>query len=129
MPMQAKLEIGQPNDKYEHGADPIADQVVRGESTQSIGFNSSPNVQMKCAAFEKEQDVQRITSAKEPQSDIETKPFLMRKAQNGASTGTPTLASQLNTRKGAGQSLPDSTHQQMNESFSTDFSWGTHPYR
>ena len=122
IPVQTKLEIGQPNDRYEQEADAMADRVVRGEASQLMGTDASPNVQMKCAACEKEQDVQRITSAKEPQGDIQTKPLLMRKAQNGASVGTPALASQLSSSRGGGQAMPTSTNQQMSQSFGTDFS-------
>lgn len=35
-PIQTKLSIGQPNDRYEQEADQVADQVVQNQSTPSL---------------------------------------------------------------------------------------------
>src|SRR4051812_24657328 len=45
--MQAKLEVGQPNDRYEHEADAVADTVMRMPEQNFI--------QRKCAECEKEE--------------------------------------------------------------------------
>jgi hypothetical protein len=71
---------------------------------------------------EEKPEVSKMAAEEEPKEGIQTKPLLMRKTQNGASVGTSTLAAQLNSSKGSGQSLPKDTNRSMSRSFGTDFS-------
>lgn len=99
--IQTKLSIGQPNDKYEREADSMADRIMRMPQ-------KTPNVQRKCAACEEEEKVR-------------TKP-LMLKAADSAPRPTAALSSQLNSSKGSGRPLPNSTNQFMSNAFGADFS-------
>lgn len=87
-PIQAKLNVGKPNDKYEKEADAVADNVVqrlavpekstaaeRGIQAKPIGSAISPLVQTKCAACEQEEKLQKKEEGLE-----ENMPSLMRKA-------------------------------------------------
>lgn len=67
--VQAKLNIGKSNDKYEVEADKVADQVVssKNNSTQDTFFNPSPVVQKK-----KENDEQKGNNS---EKDIQEKPL------------------------------------------------------
>lgn len=62
--VQAKLTVGQPNDKYEQEADAVADKVVQKlsepETVQAKQISPSiPSIQAKCAECEKEDKLQK----------------------------------------------------------------------
>jgi hypothetical protein len=79
----------------------------------------------KMAAEEEPQEEAPALSKKEQEEEkptLQTKPLLMRKTQNGASVGTPALASQLSSSRGGGQTLPHQTNQEMSQAFGADFS-------
>jgi hypothetical protein len=75
-PVQTKLSVGQPNDKYEIEADAMADQVVQrlasGDSVQTksqFGISPTPFVQMKCDSCEKEEKLQKKED--DPEKDMD----------------------------------------------------------
>lgn len=57
--IQAKLTIGQPDDKYEHEADDLANNVVQAKTITEHPIDTKPNpsitIQAKCASCEKEE--------------------------------------------------------------------------
>ncbi len=70
--VQAKLTVGQPNDKYEQEADTVADKVVQKLSepgtVQATSISpATPAVQAKCAECEKEDKLQK----KEEENTVE----------------------------------------------------------
>ncbi len=94
--IQPKLAIGQPNDKYEQEADAMADQVMRMPNT---------TIQRKCTSCEKEETVQT--------KSIDSSENL---------TANDSISSDLNSAKGKGRSLSETTNQHMSQAFGTDFS-------
>lgn len=109
--IQAKLEVGQPDDKYEQEADSVADKVVQRLSKSSTADDpsvadgkSDTTIQRKCAACEAEgENIQRKSSNTEG--------------------GTPSnIESQLNSSKGGGSPLPDNTRTSMESAMGADFS-------
>ncbi len=75
-PVQAKLSVGQPNDKYEQEADAMADKVVQrlssGDSVQTkpeFGNSYTPYVQMKCEACKEEDKLQKKEDDPEREKD------------------------------------------------------------
>jgi uncharacterized protein DUF4157 len=100
--VQAKLTIGQPNDKYEVEADTMADKVIQRLNTGHIehGRNSPSNtntnhntIQRKCTECEQEEKLQKKddellqqdtqlqrkpifeSNAEQPEADVQTKPL------------------------------------------------------
>jgi Domain of unknown function (DUF4157) len=117
--IQAKLTVGQPNDKYEQEADAMADKVVqRFAFPTSARFQTSPTfsapapitpfninaAQRACAACEKED-----------------KDHIQRK-ESGEMTASPSVESRLSATKGGGNPLPESTRTHMESSIGADFS-------
>lgn len=110
--IQPKLYINSPGDKYEQEADAMADKVMRMPAN---GTDFKPktgiigaSVQRKCAACEEEEKQRKI----------------MRK-ETGGLGGSPVsnaFSSTLNSTKGGGSYLPQSTRGFMENAFSTDFS-------
>jgi len=88
--IQAKLKIGQPNDKYEQEADSVADQVVQKLSDDRSSFSEStaineqpttnnqqpttPNIQQKCADCEAEEQLQKMEEPGEEEM-VQRKPI------------------------------------------------------
>ncbi len=111
LPIQAKLTVGQPNDKYEQEADAMADKVVQRwampraiAATSTITPFNINSVQRACAACEKED-----------------KDHIQRK-ESGEMTASPSVESRLSATKGGGNPLPESTRTQMESSIGADFS-------
>ncbi|MEM9885314.1 MAG: DUF4157 domain-containing protein [Bacteroidota bacterium] len=139
--IQPKLTIGQPNDKYEQEADAMADQVMRmpqdgiqracAECEKEKGiqpklkrnFLSLKRKIQKMGGMEEEQlqmksNIQRMEGEEEM---LQTKPLMM-KSEGGGGVATAALTSQLNSSKGGGSPLSDSTNSFMSNAFGTDFS-------
>lgn len=88
-PIQTKLKIGQPNDKYEQEADRLADQVVNMSDSD---IQSKPARSMNTQSSSR--DEKDILQAKESPGHI---PRV-----------TPHLESRINSLRGSGQPLPPS---------------------
>jgi hypothetical protein len=96
--IQAKLEIGQPNDPYEREADKVADQVMRMPDTSVQMGQGGDTVQRKSL-------VKRNT------------------AQNGGDqTVSPEISSKISSTRGSGNPLPKSTQNEMGSKIGADFS-------
>jgi Domain of unknown function (DUF4157)/Lysine-specific metallo-endopeptidase len=111
LPIQAKLTVGQPNDKYEQEADAMADKVVqRWAMPNAVAamptitpFNINA-AQRACAACEKE-DHDHI-----------------QRKESGEMTASPSVESRLSATKGGGNPLPESTRTHMESAIGADFS-------
>ncbi|MCG8326459.1 MAG: DUF4157 domain-containing protein [Chitinophagales bacterium] len=114
---QSKLTINQAGDKYEQEADAMAEKVV-SQPTLASPQSSSGTISPKCEGCEKEDQLQRMSMPEE--EEVQTKPLM--NTTQGGNTATAQLASQLNSTKGRGNSLPQNTLSSMNQVFGTDFS-------
>ncbi len=122
--IQAKLKIGQPNDKYELEADRVADQVMRMPGPEGALVEKkkevSPLVQRKSKCPEcMEEDDEHIQT--KSIADRIT-PLVQRQAEEGVSPMTAGLQNQVQNLKGGGQHLPQSTRAFFESRFGADFS-------
>lgn len=104
-PIQAKLSLGQPGDKYEQEADAVARQVVNKISTPP----TQPSVQ------------RQSQSGGTSQLNI----TLMRHSEGGVGGGssvTPEVEQNIQQSRGSGQPLDASVREPMQQAFGTDFS-------
>ncbi len=124
--IQPKLTIGQPNDQYEQEADRVAEQVMRmperpwvnDQSSFKIGGASivqtkpiveqiSPLLQRKCSSCE----------------DLdEEEPVQLKSSTGNLPPVTESLQSQIQSLRGGGQPLPQSTRAFFEPRFGADFS-------
>lgn len=126
--LQAKLTIGQPNDKYEQEADRVADQIMSmpasqirtkpalaEESCSQAGDEES--VQAKPLEVTITPFVQREVVAKEEEESLQTK-------SNGSTIAeiSPNVESRINSLRGGGQPLPETTKNYFEKKFGYDFS-------
>lgn len=98
--VQAKLQVGQPNDAYEQEADATADTVMR--------MPEQNFVQRKCAECEKEQKLHR-------------KPAAQANASSGTQVSSDT-ANAITASKGKGSTMDKATQSFMSNRFGADFS-------
>ncbi|MEH1785070.1 MAG: DUF4157 domain-containing protein [Nostoc sp.] len=104
--LQAKLTVGEPNDRYEQEADRVANQVMRMvPGVQPI----QDSLQRKCAACEQEQE------------KLQTKRSLQRYTDGSLQAGDK-IESRLNSSKGGGTTLADDVRSFMEPRFGYDFS-------
>lgn len=112
-PVQTKLTVGRPGDRYEQEADQIASQVMqmpaptlkpRQRTLGVVSPLSISSVQRKCAAC----------TAEEEQPNLQK--------QGDGAAAQPHLESRLLQSKGKGQPLPDPTRSFMESRFGHDFS-------
>lgn len=109
--IQAKLEVGAPNDVYEQEADRLADQVMRMPATD---IAQPLTIQRKCAACE----VAQPRQAGEEEEEL----LQAREVPGQTPQLTPTIEAQVNSLHGGGQPLDPVTRGFMESRFGYDFS-------
>jgi hypothetical protein len=112
--VQAKLTIGSPDDHYERQAELVADQVMRMPFQTAMG-GSDRAIQRKCAACEHEEEqIQR--------KPFNITPFIQKSGGDGGGIASDTLSSQIETSRGGGRPMAESTRSFMEARFGNDFS-------
>ncbi len=119
--VQAKLNIGKPNDKYEVEADAVADQVTSKKETNNSDtfFSPAPVIQKK--------ENTEIQTKEESENEIQEKPLsesitpaVQLKAASDAPKVNPDIKQKIHSSKGGGSSLPENTKTEMESGFGTD---------
>lgn len=139
-PVQARLKIGKPNDRYEKEADQVADHVVRKIQRQSLDTrqihlgsrpgNSLPKVQAKAD----EEELQRMEEAQqrldqslqkkpifESNADPDEEKAIQKKSSDSGHEAEPGLTQKLSQSKGRGQPLPPHIQSNMESHIGADF--------
>ncbi len=106
--IQAKLSVGEPNDKYEKQADAIADKVM---TMPEQNF-----VQRKCAHCEEEEKKQ---VQRKPLSENIT-PFIQTKSNSSAEVSN-SLSNKISSSQGTGSNMDSNTQSFMSSRFGNDF--------
>ncbi|MCP5103257.1 MAG: DUF4157 domain-containing protein [bacterium] len=138
----SRLTINQPNDKYEQEADRVADKVMRmpdprgpavqrestcpdcqekEESVQAkpLADQITPLVQRQ-AEPEEEEEVQ--TKLQRQEGEEEEEPLQAKGVSSKSPAVTPSVESKVQSLKGGGQPLPESTRSFFESRFGSDFS-------
>jgi hypothetical protein len=109
--VQAKLTIGQPNDRYEREADRVADQVMRMPESQGALVNGHLSL------------VQRQSACSEcPEKEEEEEPVQAKQLSGKSSQVTPGFPNRIHSLRGGGQPLPKSLRNFFEPRFGADFS-------
>ncbi len=110
IPVQAKLEIGPANDKYEKEADRVAKQVVQKLHEPQSAQPQKPQTSQGKVNREVEEVLQR-------------KSRLQLKGDEGKMTAAPELESSISRSRGSGQPLSEGIREPMEKAFGgVDFS-------
>ena len=141
--IQTKLNINQPNDKYEQEADAMADKVVQKKAnpgyhsvndennTTPFFVNTISSIQRKCSECEKEEKVQKKNEEENESQGVQRKPIFesnqedpvqKKESNNNQNSSSSSIENQLSSSKGKGSPLSDNINNSMSESFGEDFS-------
>ncbi len=112
MAIQAKLNIGAPNDKYEQEADRTAAQVL-----QQINLPPQDNSVQRHSALEKKEQIQAKFS---PPKFL--MPKLQRRTNSAEEEASTNLESSIQRMRGRGQSLEPNLQLKMGQAMGADFS-------
>ena len=110
-PLQPKLTIGQPGDRYEQEADRVARQVVDQ-------INAPPKIQPQVPP-----NPMQSVGARKP-SPLDNHPVMkvQRHSTGGEMEASPDLESSIQRARGGGQPLDDGIRERMEGAFGADFS-------
>ncbi|VAW89467.1 hypothetical protein MNBD_GAMMA17-1062 [hydrothermal vent metagenome] len=145
LPIQAKLKIGQPNDKYEQEADRVADAVMRMPEPRiqqapqadaryggiNAGFSASNADVVVQRQQEKEEELiqtktlaQKISPLIQRQPDVENDDELILAKSTGEVTPSvaPAISTGIQSLQGGGQPLSRSERSFFDPRFGVDFS-------
>ncbi|MBD2189328.1 DUF4157 domain-containing protein [Pseudanabaena sp. FACHB-723] len=122
MPIQAKLNIGEPNDKYEQEADATAAKVVQQINT--IPQNQS--VQRQDSMEEDELHMKPISTLQrdvmEEEDELQAKSLVQRRENLDGGEASTDLESSIQSARGSGQPLDVNLQAKMGQAMGADFS-------
>ncbi|QSV66792.1 MAG: DUF4157 domain-containing protein [Aphanizomenon flos-aquae DEX188] len=123
-PIQTKLTIGQPVDKYEQEADQVASQVVQQiNSPVSEQSAQGQTVQREEVPEEEEQVQAKSISNTIQREEVPEEEQLQGKSLKGEMAATPNLETSIQGARGSGQPLDENIRQPMEKAFGgVDFS-------
>jgi Domain of unknown function (DUF4157) len=138
-PIQTKLTIGQPGDKYEQEADSVADRVMAmsaapAQLQREELSEEEEELQMKPLAGtisslvqrealpEEELQMKSVDNSIQREELPEEEELQMKQSAPSTQTATPDLESQLSSSKGGGSPLSDDVRSFMEPRFEADFS-------
>ncbi len=123
--IQAKLNIGEPNDKYEKEADETAAKVVQQINTPSQGQSVQRQESMEEEdELQMKSDVpilQRQESMQE-EDELQMKSLIQRREDVGGGVASTDLESSIQSARGSGQSLDGSLSEKLGQAMGADFS-------
>ncbi|BAZ03820.1 eCIS core domain-containing protein [Calothrix sp. NIES-3974] len=120
LPIQAKLTIGEPGDKYEQEADRVASQVVEQINTPAPAQSTQGQMVQRQGGEEEESQAKPEITALQPQG--ENKQELQAKSNLQHGEASTDLTSAINTVRGGGQPLDAGLQRSMGQVMGADFS-------
>ncbi len=124
-PLQAKLTIGEPNDKYEQEADRVAHDVVqRIHETGGANDTHHPSDQPQTNSLFANpiHPLQRAAMRKEAKRLQKKSLRNIQRFADGAGTASAEVEQGINNARGSGQSLAPKLQAQMGQAMGADFS-------
>ena len=143
-PVQAKLTIGAPGDRYEQEADSMAAQVVErinGGGTETAQREAMPEedelqmqplangIQREATPEEDELQMQPLANgiqreAMPEEDELQMRPLAngIQRSGSGATPASKTLETEIEQSRGRGQALPSNIQASMGQAFGADFS-------
>ncbi|WP_258040741.1 DUF4157 domain-containing protein [Pseudanabaena sp. BC1403] len=125
MAIQAKLSIGEPNDKYEQEADATASKVVQ----QINSPTQEQSIQREESLEEEDEELQMkpISSIQrgmmeEEEDELQMKSLLQRRGDIDGGEASTDLESSIQSARGSGQSLDSNLQAKMGQAMGADFS-------
>ncbi|MEH1951244.1 MAG: DUF4157 domain-containing protein [Nostoc sp.] len=116
-PIQAKLTIGEPGDRYEQEADRVASQVVQRINAPASGVQSVQRRELIAPP------IRSLKNQSEGFGEIhQLKPLIQRQNDSGGREATRELESSINRARAKGQPLEASLQRLIGQAMGADFS-------
>ncbi len=129
MAIQAKLNIGEPNDKYEKEADNTAAKVVQQINSpvqeQPVQRQESMEQEIEEEELQMKPEIstlQRQESMEEEDEELQMKSLVQRSENVGGGEASTDLESSIQSARGNGQSLDSNLQAKMGQAMGADFS-------
>jgi hypothetical protein len=119
-PIQAKLTIGEPGDKYEQEADQVASQVVN-QINAPVSQQSTQNVQREEVPEENELMMKPEISSIQREEVPEEEEQVQMKRTGGGMAAPDELESSIQQARSGGQPLAENVRAPMEQAFGVDF--------
>jgi hypothetical protein len=117
--IQTKLEVSEPNDKFEQEADSVAEKVMRSVEPNSGTSDVAEDNPKKCAGCSSGSGICSKCSGEE--RTIQRKPFTSKMASGSTAYAGADPAGEVSKIKGGGQPLPQSVRAVFEPRFGYDF--------
>ncbi|MTJ07878.1 MULTISPECIES: DUF4157 domain-containing protein [unclassified Anabaena] len=126
-PVQAKLTIGQPGDKYEQEADQVASQVVQQinapASVQAAQGQPQPQQQEELEEeLQAKPEISSLQRMEELEEELQAKSTVQRREAIGGGEASQDLDTAINSSRGSGQPLDAGLQRSMGQAMGADFS-------
>ncbi|MGF1937568.1 MAG: DUF4157 domain-containing protein [Nostoc sp. ChiQUE02] len=125
-PIQAKLTIGEPGDKYEQEADHVASQVIKQINTpsaaQSTQGQSLQHQEEKPEELQAKSEITALQRQEEKKEELQAKSTLKSGEAIAGGEASTDLASAINGARGSGQPLDGGLQRSMGQAMGADFS-------
>ncbi|OYQ62243.1 hypothetical protein B9G53_23185 [Pseudanabaena sp. SR411] len=123
MPIQAKLNIGEPDDKYEKEADNTAARVVK-QINSSPQDSSVQKQEGEEASLQRSlsSSIQREEGIEEEDEELQMKSLVQRRENISGGEALEDLESSIQSARGSGQSLDPSLQTKMGQAMGSNFS-------
>lgn len=126
LPIQAKLTIGEPGNKYEQEADRVASQVVEQINTPAPAQSTQAQTVQRQGGEEEElqakPEITAIQRMEEPEEQLQAKSNLQHQEAIGGGEASTDLTSAINSVRGGGQPLDAGLQRSMGQAMGADFS-------
>ncbi|WP_434685253.1 eCIS core domain-containing protein [Pseudanabaena minima] len=125
--IQAKLNIGEPNDKYEKEADTTAAKVVQKINSSPQGRSVQKQESMESEDEELQMKpeiskIQRQEAMEDEDEELQTKSLVQRRENLKGGEASTDLESSIQQARGSGQSLDPNLQSKMGQAMGADFS-------
>ncbi|MEH1794008.1 eCIS core domain-containing protein [Nostoc sp.] len=121
-PIQAKLTIGEPNDRYEQEADRVASQVVQRINAPASAGRSVQRQEKAEKDIQAKPEITALQRMKEPEEELQAKLTLQRREAIAGREASTDLESTINRARGSGQPLEAGLQRSMGQAMGADFS-------
>jgi outer membrane protein OmpA-like peptidoglycan-associated protein len=118
-PAQAKLEVGEPGDRYEQEADAIAEKVIQNTRSENGGFFSAQHPTFASSAVQEKPLAETVSPMLQKQVNEEEE--LMPKADGKVETPDTLVEEKIKSSKGNGNLLEPEVRTEMEQGFGANF--------
>ena len=121
-PIQTKLHIGSPNDRFEQEADATADRVVQNDTAPNIqNKQAPPSISNNASGVLQQKPIFESNEENATNTKVQGKNISIQRKEEPRAKSNQGLESTLNSSKGKGSEIDPSTRQEMESSMGASF--------